>query len=133
MGDGVHQRDRKHVFVINGAPDFLDVMRELLQDERYNVTTTNFVPNSFAQVAALQPDAIVLDLALGEQDGWDLLERLHAEAATAGIPVLVVSTDPRLLDEAEAQAARFGGEAYLAKPFDIEEMLAKVQGLIGEA
>ena len=133
MGDGVHQRDRKHVFVINGAPDFLDLMRELFQGESYNVTTTNYVPNSFAQVAALKPDAVVLDLVLGERDGWELLERLHAEASTTGIPVLVVSTNPDLLWEAEDQSARFGGAAYLGKPFDINEMLAKVEGLIGQA
>jgi response regulator RpfG family c-di-GMP phosphodiesterase len=34
------QMKRQHVFVINGSPDFLDIMRELLQDEAYNVTTT---------------------------------------------------------------------------------------------
>ena len=127
------QRARKHVFVINGAPEFLNLMRELFQDEDYNVTTTNFVPNSFAQIAALQPDAIVLDIVLGDRDGWALLEQLHEEAATRGIPVLVVSTDPALLRRAEAQAARYGARTYLTKPFDLEAMLAAIAALIGPA
>ena len=49
------QMARQHIFAVNGSPDFLDLLRELLQDERYNVTTTNFVPATFAQIDALQP------------------------------------------------------------------------------
>ena len=127
------QANRKHIFVINGAPQFLGLMRQLFQSERYNVTTTNFVPNSFAQIAALQPDVLILDLALGEQAGWELLERLHGEAATSGIPVLVVSTLPDFLDRAREHVARYGGNAYLAKPFRLAAMLQAIEALIGPA
>ena len=105
------QMGRKHVFVVNGSPAFLDVVRELLQDERYNVTTTNYVPHTFDQIASLAPDLLLVDLATGRRAGWELLERLHAEAATRRVPVLVTSTDPHLLVEAEATAARYGGTA----------------------
>ena len=98
MAEDRSQERRKHVFVINGAPEFLDVVRELFQEERYNVTTTNFVPNSFAQIEALAPDALIVDIVLGQQAGWELLEQLHEAAATTGIPVLVVSTSADLLD-----------------------------------
>jgi len=127
------QAHRKHVFVINGAPEFLGLMRRLFQSERYNVTTTNFVPNSFAQIAALQPDGLIIDLALRERVGWELLERLHGEAATSGIPVIVVSTQPDLLDRAHEQIARYGGNAYLEKPFQLTEMLQAIEALIGPA
>ena len=89
------QEQRKHVFAINGSPDFLNVVRDLFQDEGYNVTTTNFVPNSFEQIAALGPDALIVDIVLGQRAGWELLEQVNAEAATTAIPVLIVSTDPR--------------------------------------
>ncbi len=92
--------ERQHVFVINSSPEFLDLMRDLLQDERYNVTTTNFVPKTFEQVETVRPDVLVIDVAVGQRAGWDLLDRLHREASTNGIPVLVVSTDPRLLERA---------------------------------
>jgi CheY-like chemotaxis protein len=127
------QRDRKHVFVVDGAPDVLDLVRDLLQGEGYDVTATNYVPTTFSQVAALQPDAVVLDLAVGERDGWELLDRLDAEAATADTPVLVVSSDPALLEAAADRAACSGARAYLAKPFDLGAMLAAIGGLIGGA
>jgi CheY-like chemotaxis protein len=70
------QEQRKHIFAINGSPDFLNIVRELFQEEAYNVTTTNFVPTSFDQIAMAQPDALIVDVVVGERAGWDLLEQL---------------------------------------------------------
>jgi CheY-like chemotaxis protein len=125
------QMARKHVFCVNGAPAFLDILRELFQDEHYNVTTTNFVPNTQDMIEALRPDLVLVDLEVGLRAGWELLEALTASAATAGMPVVITSTDARLLDTAEADPTRYGGQAHLVKPLDIEELLRIVQGLIG--
>lgn len=127
------QEGRKHIFVINGAPEFLNLMRDVFQDERFNVTTTNFVPRSFEQIAGTQPDALIVDVVVGQQAGWDLLERLHAEADTTGIPVLVVSTSPHLLEKAQEQAARYGTHRYLGKPFDLNELVDTLREMIGDA
>jgi chemosensory pili system protein ChpA (sensor histidine kinase/response regulator) len=127
------QRGRKHVFAVNGSSDFLNVVRELLEEERYNVTTTNFVPATFDQIAAARPDLVVVDLAFGREAGWDLLERLEADALTRGVPVLVVSTDPRLLERAATQQARYGADRYLAKPLDLDALLDGVAALVGPA
>jgi DNA-binding response OmpR family regulator len=127
------QEGRKHIFAINGSPDFLNVIRDLFQDEGYNVTTTNYVPNSFDQIAALDPDALIVDIVVGQQVGWELLEQLNAAAATTGIPVLIVSTDPRLLERAQEQAARYGKNRYLIKPFGLDDILAQIREMIGTA
>ena len=63
------QERRKHVFAINASPPFLNIIRELFQEEGYNVTTTNFAPNSFAQIEALHPDALIIDIAIGQEAG----------------------------------------------------------------
>ena len=127
------QMRRKHVFSVNGSSAFLDVVRTLLEDERYNITTTNFVPRTFEQIASLQPDLLIIDLVVRIQSGWDLLEALAHGAGTAAIPVIVCSTDQRLLGEAERLAAQGSERRYLLKPFDIEQLLALVHELIGEA
>ena len=127
------QEQSKHIFAINGSPDFLNVIRDLFQDEGYNVTTTNFVPNSFQQIAALDPDALIVDIVVGQRAGWELLEQINAEATTTGIPVLIVSTDPRLLDRAQEQAASYGNHRYLIKPFSLDDILAQIREMIGTA
>ena len=125
------QMARKHVFVVNGAVEFLDILRELLGDEHYNVTTTNFVPHTYDQIAALGPDLLMIDLAVGIHAGWDLLERLARETATKQVPVIVFSTNPRILDDVQRQPERFGGQRFLGKPVDLDEVLQAIAELIG--
>ena len=128
-----NQEERKHVFAINGSPDFLNLVRDLFQDEGYNVTTTNYVPTSFEQIETARPDALIVDIVIGQQAGWELLEHLNESAATEGIPVLVVSTDSRLLTRAQDQAARYGTHRYLEKPFDVDALLSNIREMIGAA
>lgn len=127
------QMSRHHIFVVNSSASFLDIIRELLQDEHYNVTTTNFLPETFATIEAAKPSLLLIDLAVGEQAGWDLLASLREGATTHRIPVILVSTTPSLLDRAREEHAALGGDRYLIKPFDLDDLLAMVQDLIGKA
>jgi DNA-binding response OmpR family regulator len=127
------QMRRQHIFVVNGSVEFLDLVRELLQDEDYNVTTTNFVPRTFHQIETARPSLLVVDVCHGENAGWDLLTELRQEAATWQIPVILVSTSKQNLVRAKEEHAIWGGGRYLLKPFDLEELLRMIQELIGEA
>ena len=121
------------MLAINGSSDFLDVVRELLEVERYNVTTTNFVARTHGMIVMLAPDLIILDLARDQQAGWNLLEHLHRDGVTRNIPLLLISTDPELLHRAEAEVERYGKHRSLGKPIDIQELLKAVDELIGKA
>jgi DNA-binding response OmpR family regulator len=137
VGEGLvedrSQEERKHVFAINGTPEFLNVVRDLFQEENYNVTTTNFVPSSFEQIEAVRPDALIVEVVVGESAGWELLDQLNEGASTTGIPVLVLSTSPRLLAQAQEQAERYGTHRYLDKPFALDALLSTIREMIGEA
>lgn len=127
------QGERKHIFMVNHDPKFLDFGRELLQDANYNVTTTNYVPRTWDQIAALQPDLLVIDVSLPGRAGWDLLERLHAQGVTGRIPIIVTSTDPGQLDRVELDRDRYGGDKVIAKPFHVDVLLDAIHALIGPA
>jgi DNA-binding NarL/FixJ family response regulator len=124
---------RKHVFVVNGTPKFLNVIRVLLQDEEFNVTTTSYVPETFDSIAALSPDLLILDLVIGEVAGWDLLERLHREAATKGLPVILISTEAHLLERAQADVERYGTHAVILRPLNAGDVLTAVHEAVGPA
>ncbi|HEV2108233.1 MAG TPA: response regulator [Thermomicrobiales bacterium] len=123
----------KHIFMVNRSAELLEVVRGLLQDEEYNVTTTNFVPETFDQVAALDPDLLIIDLVIGQRSSWALLERLTADATMHRIPIIVLSTNADLLEEAQADPARYGAQRFIRKPFDLEDLLSAVEELIGRA
>lgn len=127
------QGERQHVFAVNHDPEFLDVVRVLLQDERYNVTTTNYVPRTWDQIAALQPDLLLIDLSPRSQAGWELLEHLHAEGVTNRIPTVVTSTDKGLLERVQSERDRYGGDSVIAKPLDISALMGAIRALIGPA
>jgi DNA-binding response OmpR family regulator len=127
------QGERKHIFMVNHDPKFLDLVRELLQEAHYNVTTTNFVPRTWDQIAALQPDLLVVDLSVLSGAGWDLLEHLHAQGVTQRIPIIVTSTDPGMLARVEVERDRYGGDKVVAKPFHVEVLLDAIHKLIGSA
>jgi DNA-binding response OmpR family regulator len=135
-GDRNHearQGERQHIFAINHDPEFLDAVRVLLQDERYNFTTTNYVPRTWEQIAALEPNLLLVDLSPRSQAGWDLLEHLHAEGVTSRIPIVVTSTDQHLLERVQAEPARYGGDRVITKPLDIDVLLGAIRALIGPA
>jgi CheY-like chemotaxis protein len=127
------QMQRQHIFVVNGSVDFLDVVRDLLQDEQYNVTTTNFVPQTFEQIETARPSLLIVDLIQGEMAGWDLLAELRQEAATREIPTILVSTSKQLLEKAEKERVIWGGDRYFLKPFSLDALLQAIQELVGPA
>lgn len=133
VGPEGEQRARKHVFAVNSSRDILNLVRDLLQEEHYTVTTMTYGPRTFEQIAASQPDLLLIDVAVGEQAGWDLLDHLEESASTRGIPIVVFSTDPCLLDQARVQTRGDADRRFVAKPFDIDELAATVREMIGRA
>ena len=133
MNDRRHT-PRKHVFAVNSSPDFLLIVRELLEDEGYAVTTSDFEPNAFSRIVMRQPDALMIDVAVGEPAGWDLLRRLYTEPVTTDTPVLVTSTSPALLEQARDEADRYGtNRSFQTKPPDLDELVRTIQEIVGDA
>ncbi len=79
-------------------------------------------------VRSWQPDLVVLDIALPGLDGWDILAHLHADPATADLPVVV--TTAHAAPEITARARREGAAAMVPKPFSPAELRAAVSGLL---
>jgi DNA-binding response OmpR family regulator len=127
------QGERQHIFAINHDPEFLDAVRVLLQDERFNVTTTNYVPCTWDQIAALQPSLLLVDVVPYSQTAWDLLEHLHAEGVTSRIPIVVTSTDRHLLERVQTERERYGGDRVITKPLDIDVLPGAIRALIDPA
>lgn len=127
------QEHRKHIVMVDSSQVFLEIIAEVLKDECYGVTASNYVPEIFTQIALLEPDLIIVDLTITEKAGWDLLEKLELETLTRNIPVIVTSTIPQLLERALANKERYGFDNYLVKPFDLDVLLAAIEELIGMA
>jgi CheY-like chemotaxis protein len=127
------QMGRGHVFVVNSDPAFLDVVRVLLQSQRYNVTSTNLVPQTYAMVHASGAQAMVIDLATGQSALWELVTELMGDVAMRALPVVMTSTDSQLLDAAETRSWPTSGRFHLLRPLDPTLLADVLYALIGPA
>jgi DNA-binding response OmpR family regulator len=120
---------RGDVMVVDDQPANLKLMEDMLRHEGYGVRS--FPRGRLALTAAAQraPDLILLDVNMPEMDGFEVCMRLKAEKKLASIPVIFLSA----LNETEdkMKAFRAGGVDYITKPFQFEEVQARVETQLG--
>jgi CheY-like chemotaxis protein len=113
------------VLVVDDDPDILDAIRFLLEDEGYAVTTTEkgeYAENLHDGNGGL-PDLIILDVLLSGKDGRTICRSLKSRPDTQHIPIIMISAHP----DAEAAAYAVGADHFVAKPFDMFDLLELVQ------
>jgi two-component system sensor histidine kinase/response regulator len=113
------------IIVIDDQPANLTLMGEMLQQQGYTVRLFPRGRMALAAAAAQPPDLILLDINMPEMDGFEVCERLKADKALAPIPVIFLSA----LNETEDKVRAFqaGGVDYITKPFQFEEVQARVE------
>ncbi|HEX4331106.1 MAG TPA: response regulator transcription factor [Usitatibacter sp.] len=114
------------VLLVEDDPMIGDALRLALQDAAYAV---DWAPDAAAAEALLrdsQPQAVVLDLALPDIDGIELLRRMRAARCMASVLVITA----RDAVDARVHALDCGADDYLVKPFAVEEFLARLRAVI---
>jgi putative two-component system response regulator len=113
------------IMVVDDNPENLKLLQAMLQCNGYRPLT--FPSGYLALQAALRhpPDLILLDIDMPVMNGFEVCRRLKAESALKEIPVLFISALDETNDKVEAFAA--GGQDYVTKPFQIEELYARVK------
>jgi putative two-component system response regulator len=118
------ERSPPNVLVVDDAPDNLRVLSGLLRRRGYEARP---VPTARLALQAARndpPDLILLDVDLPDMDGYELCQALKADPQLADIPVIFVSANTQAADKTRAFAS--GGVDYVTKPFQLEEVEARV-------
>ncbi|KPA10957.1 response regulator receiver sensor signal transduction histidine kinase [Candidatus Magnetomorum sp. HK-1] len=112
------------VLIVDDVPINLKVLRAHLEPSGYQVLSAESGEEALVQ-AEKKPDLILLDIMMPEMDGMETCRRLKANPDTADIPVIFLSalTDP----ESRTGALAIGGVDFIIKPFDEEELVARVK------
>lgn len=119
------------VLVADDDPDIVALVAIRLGMAGHEVVTAADGEQAWSAVLHAVPDLAVLDVSMPRVDGLALTRRLRAHAATAELPIVVL-TAAVLTADAEAAVAA-GASAYVRKPFSPKELVARVQGLLDEA
>jgi CheY-like chemotaxis protein len=119
------------VVIIDDNPAIVEMLQRKLEKEDYEVF--GCVESVKAMEVCLQqkPDIVVLDILMPGKSGWDVMEELKSDPATASIPVIISTVKNRPEDMEKGKELQ--ATDYIAKPYVFSDLLEKVQKILGNA
>ncbi|MBA3264670.1 MAG: response regulator transcription factor [Thermoleophilaceae bacterium] len=116
---------RPRVLVVEDDTDIAGVLRRSLDKEGYDVRVAGDGEAALDEAGVFEPDAVVLDLGLPRLDGAEVCRRLRNEG---DVPILILTARDAL--EARVEGLDSGADDYLVKPFERDELLARLRALL---
>lgn len=114
-----------NILIVDDTPANLRLLSNVLMQKGYKVRSVVDGQMALTASQTAPPDLILLDVTMPEMDGYEVCQRLRLDERTRRIPIIFISA----LDSTEdkLKAFQMGGVDYITKPFQIEEVLARVQ------
>lgn len=120
--------DAARILVIEDEAPIRRFLRVALASQGYKLLEAKTAREGLNQAANFQPDLVILDLGLPDGDGQEIIGEIRAQSA---IPILILSARGREQDKVRALDG--GADDYLTKPFEVNELLARLRVLLRRA
>jgi DNA-binding response OmpR family regulator len=117
------------IYVIDDDEDLLQVVKTLLKKKGFDVKTFTDWEVASTTMKTLEPQLILLDVFLSGIDGLDVCQKMKSCAQTRHIPILLFSAYPRI---AESAIHDYGADDFIAKPFEVSELIKKVHSVLSK-
>jgi CheY-like chemotaxis protein len=128
MSEGMREaRHAARILVVDDEPQVVWVLRLGLESEGYVTYAAHDGVEALERIAERRPDAMVLDVMMPRMDGWTVLERL-LELPPERRPRVVMVTALASRED-RRRAVELGADAYVPKPFDVDELIDVLHGL----
>jgi len=121
----MNDHPKANILVVDDTPDNLRLLVGILTERGYKVRAALNGPHALKTAQANPPDMILLDIKMPNMDGYEVCEQLKTDERTRDIPVIFISALHEVLDKVKGFEA--GGVDYITKPFQAEEVLARVK------
>jgi two-component system phosphate regulon response regulator PhoB len=112
----------KRVLIVEDEPDVAALVADVLDLEGF-VPHWSSGESALEDALAFQPDVVLLDLMMPGVDGFEVARRFQANTTTRNLPIVIMTA----MHDAGARARAVGAQYFLAKPFDISELVRAVQ------
>jgi len=116
---------KANILVVDDTPANLRLLSGMLAEQGYKVRSVINGQMALTAAQAAPPDLILLDINMPEMNGYEVCERLKADERTGDIPIIFISALDAIEDK--VKAFNVGGLDYVTKPFQFEEVLARVE------
>jgi DNA-binding response OmpR family regulator len=118
---------RASVLVVDDEPQVVWMLQFSLQAEGFETFAARDGRTALAEIDEHHPRVVLLDIMMPVMDGWSVLEHVRSLPAEDRPRVIVVSARSSLRDR--AKAAELGADAFVPKPFNVDDLLAVLHGL----
>jgi DNA-binding response OmpR family regulator len=119
------------ILIVDDDPDMVQLLQTSLTGAGYSVRTATSGTQALATARRSPPDLVLLDLILPEVNGFTVCEALRREPATAALPIVMITALPG--EFPRMAGMEVGADAYLRKPFDVEELILRMEELLQPA
>jgi two-component system sensor histidine kinase ChiS len=122
------------ITVVNDSPEFLELMREVIDSLGHKMTGLLAVHTSIEEVVETRPDLLLVDLRLDntpqEISGWELIVLANVHRDLVGVPIILSTGDVWELKKRASDLEQIAGVYVRVKPFDMDEMCELIQRLL---
>lgn len=114
------------VMIVDDDRHLRTTMTDFLRFEGYEVITAANGKQALAALQTIQPDIILLDIMMPGMDGGDVAQAIRAKPDLKDIPI-IFTTAAVSKSEERLHGGQIGGESYLAKPFELDELTMRIR------
>ncbi len=115
-----------HLLIVEDDENLRVTLADVMEDEGFDVTAVQTGQAALKAVATRAPDAVVLDIMLPDIDGYTICRRIRDSGCAAGVLMLTART----LEDDVVRGFEVGADDYLAKPYRLRELIARVRALL---
>lgn len=116
------------ILIVDDEPNIVISLEFLMQQSGYEVAIARDGEEALAQMAAFQPDLVLLDVMLPLRNGFEVCQEIRENKAWNRVKVIMLSAKGRDFEISKGLA--LGADAYVTKPFSTKELIAEVQRLL---
>ena len=128
MGRKSHGNEDRKILIVDDDEGILEAFRAMFENTPYDISTSLGTGVLTTISRSSLPDLIILDVLLSGQDGRDICRTLKSDPKTKHIPIVMISAHPK----AEKSTLEAGADDYLKKPFEIDELMKKIEKFLKE-
>jgi len=119
----------KKILIADDEPNIVTALEFLLQRNRYEVFIARNGEDALKLVEAHQPDLVLLDVMMPVRSGYEVCQRMRERADWQHIKIIMLTAKGR--DVEMNKGLSIGADLYITKPFSTQELVAKINGLLG--
>jgi len=119
----------KKILILDDNEDILEMIQEAMLSEGYEAVSIAATDDIIQSLHDSGADMLLIDYLLPGVNGGDLCHQVKSHPATAHLPVIMLSAYPRVLNS----LGNYGSDAFIAKPFSLEELTDTVKALLYKA